>query len=188
MSDKPSYHHGDLARAACEAAVAMVRGQGVDALSMREIASQVGVAHRALYRHYADREALLDAIAAAGFERLADRLAEAVEPRAAFVTAYVRFALEEPGLYELVMQRDRKRVAASPTLKAASDRVIALSLRALADGRRGAEGRDAVIAIWSMLHGAVALYRAGMIRAADAEQLAAYLVRLSDGPPFSAGK
>lgn len=188
MTEKAAYHHGDLARAAREAAVALVRERGAGALSMREVANRVGVAHRALYRHYADREAMLDAVAADGFERLADRLASALETRAAFVTAYVRFALEEPSLYQLVMDRDRKQIAACPPLKAASDRVIALSLQALADGKRGAEGRDAVIAVWSMLHGALALYRSGMIRAADAEQLAAYLVRLSDNAAFSAGK
>jgi AcrR family transcriptional regulator len=188
VADKPSYHHGDLARAAREAAVGLVQADGADALSMREVAGRVGVAHRALYRHYADREALLDAVAADGFGRLAERLAAAVETREAFVTAYVRFALEEPGLYELVMTRDRRQIAASPPLKAASDRVIALSLQALADGRRGAEGRDAVIAVWSLLHGALALYRSGLIRAAGVDQLAQYLVRLSDGAAFSAGK
>lgn len=188
MTEKVAYHHGDLARAALEAAIALVRERGADALSMREVAAGVGVAHRALYRHYADREALLDAVAAAGFDLLADRLATAVDTRAAFVTAYVVFALEEGGLYEVVMDRDRKQIAGCPALKAASDRVIALSLQALAGGRRGAEGRDAVIAVWSMLHGALALYRSGMIRAADTQQLAAYLVRLSDSAAFSAGK
>ncbi|MFN3582820.1 TetR/AcrR family transcriptional regulator [Phenylobacterium sp.] len=190
MEPKTSYHHGDLARAAVDAAFGLVRAGGPEAVSMREVAGKVGVAHRALYRPFGDREGLLNAVAARGYDLLADRLAAAVEaddPRRAFVAAYARFALEEPGLYALVMGRDRRQIAAAPALKAASDRVIQLSLRGLAPGLRGAEARDAVIAVWSLLHGALALYRSGLIRAADADQLADYLVRLTEGRPFSAG-
>lgn len=192
MPAKTSYHHGDLARAALDAAFELVRAGGAEAVSMREVAAKVGVAHRALYRPFADREGLLNAVAARGYEILADRLEAAIgeggEVRRGFVAAYARFALEEPGLYGLVMDRDRRQIAATPALKAASDRVIALSLQALAGGARGAEGRDRVIAIWSLLHGAVALYRSGLIRASGTEPLVDYLVALSEGAPFSAGK
>ncbi len=193
MTGKTSYHHGDLARTALDAAFELARAGGAEGVSMREVAAKVGVAHRALYRHFGDRDGLLNAVAAQGYRLMADRLQAAVdaggaEARAAFMAAYARFALEEPGLYGLVMGRDRKQIAAAPELKAASDRVIALSLQALAPGRRGEAARDAVIAVWSLLHGAIALYRAGLIRGGDTEALVRYLVRLNDLHGIPAGK
>lgn len=66
-------------------------------LSFRAVAAAAGVNHRALYRHYADRETLLDALAARGYGRLADAiqgsLAGAADPAAAFIAAYAGFAL-----------------------------------------------------------------------------------------------
>lgn len=178
------YHHGDLARAALDAACALVAKQGAAGLSMREIAGGLGVTHRALYRHYADREALLDAIAARGYEALADALYAALErakcaPRA-FLQTYAGFALAEPELYALMMARDGRRMAAHADLRAATRRVIGLSQQAFGGGPKGsAAQRDRIIALWSLLHGAIALYRAGLIRAAERKQFVDYLLKLA---------
>src|ERR1700728_1330241 len=60
--------HGNLREAAVSAAFALVAAGGEPALSLRRVAEAVGVAHRSLYNHFADREALVDAVAEAGFE------------------------------------------------------------------------------------------------------------------------
>lgn len=178
------YHHGDLARAALDGAYAIVAKQGAGALSMRELAGGLGVTHRALYRHYADREALLDAVAARGYEAIADTLQAALGrakdgPRA-FLQAYAGFALAEPEIYALMMARDGRRMAAHPELRAATRRVIVLSQQALGGGPQGsAAQRDHIIALWSLLHGAVVLYRAGLIRAAGRKQFVDYLLKLA---------
>lgn len=101
MADR--YHHGDLRQALLDAAVGLIAAHGVHGLSLREAARQVGVSHAAPYRHFADKEALLFAIAEQGFEWLAAAgeaaMAGVEDPRArlnAYGVAYVRFAYEHP--------------------------------------------------------------------------------------------
>ena len=67
------YHHGNLRDALVEAAVDVVREGGPEALSLRELARRVGVSHAAAYRHFADREALVDVVAERALEGLVSR-------------------------------------------------------------------------------------------------------------------
>ena len=76
------YHHGNLRPALLAAAErALARG---GELSLRELAREIGVSHAAPRRHFADKQALLDALALDGFERLGREMAAAVEPGGAF--------------------------------------------------------------------------------------------------------
>lgn len=111
MTGKDTYHHGDLRRALMDGALALVRARGMRALSLREVASQVGVSAAAPYHHFADKAALVRAL---GFEALGelDRRMAAAEVEAAddplerllaIGGAYVRFALERPE-YAAVMR------------------------------------------------------------------------------------
>src|SRR5690348_14709991 len=105
-----AYHHGNLRTALLEAAEKTLRERGVQALSLRELAREAGVSHGAPRRHFADRQALLDALAGAGFERLGAELRAAAagagedfESRLrAIAAAYVRFATEDAALLELM--------------------------------------------------------------------------------------
>jgi AcrR family transcriptional regulator len=65
-----SYHHGDLRSALVSAGVELLAEQGVEALSLREVARRAGVSHAAPYRHFNDKQALLTAIAEQGFRML----------------------------------------------------------------------------------------------------------------------
>src|SRR5256885_13335679 len=95
-----TYHHRDLRAALLRAAGKRLEKQGITALSMREAARRVGVSHNAPYRHFADREALLAALAAQGFEMLG----QAMRGHAgrAMGEAYVRFALQYPQRFRLM--------------------------------------------------------------------------------------
>src|ERR1700759_2357082 len=73
MEARP-YHHGNLRTALLAAAEDTLRERGVQALSLRELAREVGVSHAAPRRHFEARQALLDALAEAGFERLGSEL------------------------------------------------------------------------------------------------------------------
>ena len=82
------YHHGNLRSALLAAAERTVRERGVQDLSLRELAREVGVSHGAPRRHFPDRQALLDALAESGFDRLgaelraaADRAGDEFQPR-----------------------------------------------------------------------------------------------------------
>jgi AcrR family transcriptional regulator len=109
MADRP-YHHGNLRAALLGEAERTLREQGIDALSLRDLARQAGVSHAAPRRHFADRHALLDALAASGFVRLGDEVRAAIDAAGedyqarlrAVATAYVRFATRDAALLELM--------------------------------------------------------------------------------------
>ncbi len=72
------YHHGNLRTVLLEQAEETLRTGGIDALSLRELARAAGVSHGAPRRHFADRQALLDALAVRGYERLGAELRAAL--------------------------------------------------------------------------------------------------------------
>src|ERR1700737_5570658 len=109
MAERP-YHHGNLRTALLEQAERTVRDRGVQDLSLRELAREVGVSHGAPRRHFPDRQALLDALAEAGFARLGAELRSAADGAGedfqarllATAAAYVRFATRDAALLELM--------------------------------------------------------------------------------------
>ena len=109
MAARP-YHHGDLRAALLAQAEVTLRTAGVGDLSLRELAREVGVSHGAPRRHFEDKSALLEALAAEGFHRLGRALAVAAAPDHTDFTStlirvartYVRFATENPALIELM--------------------------------------------------------------------------------------
>src|SRR5271169_6370460 len=102
MTERP-YHHGNLRMALLAEAERTVREGGVQDLSLRELARDVGVSHGAPRRHFPDRQALLDALAEAGFARLGEEMRAAGEQGGedfqarleATAAAYVRFATRD---------------------------------------------------------------------------------------------
>lgn len=107
-----SYHHGNLRAALVEVAVELARERGPDGIVLREAARRVGVSHNAAYRHFADREELLAAVAGVGLARLAATMQERMSAASgadaaeralarlrAVGTGYVEFALSDPGLF-----------------------------------------------------------------------------------------
>ncbi|MCP3012463.1 TetR/AcrR family transcriptional regulator [Nocardiopsis dassonvillei] len=120
------YHHGNLRSAILDAAARQLREHGADQLSLRDLAREVGVSHAAPRRHFADRQALLDALAEAGFVRLGEALRTALaEAGDAFdvrvhraVLAFARFATENAALLEL-MNSGKHRPGATRLAEAA---------------------------------------------------------------------
>jgi AcrR family transcriptional regulator len=110
MADRKPFHHGNLRAALLDRAQVVLRKRGLDALSLRELAREAGVSHAAPHKHFADRGALLDALAERGFAQLAALLGDAAarEPddfrRALHATAsaYIEFAVAEPALLDLM--------------------------------------------------------------------------------------
>lgn len=103
------YHHGDLRRGLIDAALALVAEKQDRTFSLREVARRAGVSHNAPYNHFTDRGELLGAVAAAGFERLRERMLAAIADidsapaaLAAGARAYVGSGVEDPALYRLM--------------------------------------------------------------------------------------
>src|ERR1700752_2402345 len=108
MPPETTYHHGNLRPALVRAAMELLDEGGETALSLRAVARRAGVSAAAPYRHYADREALVSAVAAVGYGELAQRLAAAhpapatPEQLASVAVAYVQFALDNPALFRIM--------------------------------------------------------------------------------------
>lgn len=111
MSDRP-FHHGNLRAVLLDEAVDVLRESGVDGLSLRDLARRAGVSHGAPRSHFVDRQALLDALATSGFERLTAAVRRALAGAAddlaarfrAVARAYVDFAIDDAALMELMFQ------------------------------------------------------------------------------------
>ncbi|MDT7761778.1 MAG: hypothetical protein QOC63_1198 [Mycobacterium sp.] len=103
---KKPYHHGALHSALIEASIALAREGGPDRVILREAARAAGVSHSAAYRHFTDREALLAEVSRFARNELATEMRRRInrtkDPRRrlrAVGTAYIDFALAEPGLF-----------------------------------------------------------------------------------------
>ncbi|WP_038169596.1 TetR/AcrR family transcriptional regulator [Tomitella biformata] len=160
MTSHP-YHHGDLRHAILAVAVELIRVDGIGKLSLRELARRAGVSHAAPAHHFRDKTGLLTAIAAEGFETLADALAAPVDPDANILgelgVRYVRVALTHPAHFEVMWARATLRWEDS-ALAAAAQRALGL-LRSALDGAPDAESQ--LQAAWSLAHGYAALCLGG---------------------------
>jgi AcrR family transcriptional regulator len=112
MTKKRAYHHGDLRAAVLKAAASEIERRGFETLSLRELASLIGVAHSAPYRHFADRDALLAALAAQGFAELLKRYKTGARRKTpedrlrACGQAYLELATDRPQLFRLMFASD----------------------------------------------------------------------------------
>jgi AcrR family transcriptional regulator len=165
------YHHGDLRSALLAAGEALLSEDGLEAITLRGVASRVGVSHAAPYRHFADKQALLAGIAQEGFNALrnAVRIAaedpdlSAFERLLAALNAYLTFGADRPQTVDLMFGlAPTERTAALERAARASfsDLVslVALALQA-ADLGRAMEATRIAIALWSQVHGMVVLSR-----------------------------
>jgi len=194
----PRYHHGDLRAALINRAAEVVAAGGVDSLSLRELARDLGVSHGAPSRHFADKQALLDALALDGFERLGASMSAALpsgdDPAAGdfsvqlrdLAAAYVGFAVQNASL--LVLMFAAKTRQASPAeLPAALDRAFAAPLRAIQLAQERGEvvagDVEAVAAgILATMHGYAALVTAGLFHPDESgAELAGVIGQLMNG-------
>ena len=171
-----SYHHGDLRNALLSKALELIEEEGPEAISLREVARQVGVNHRAAYRHFEDKRALTAAIAETGYAALADALescwqqAQRKQPRArveALMDRYLELAFEAPARYRVTFGNRVNEDGRFPELEAAAQRAFQVLVQAMGQLRPKAplaETRDAVFALWSMAHGYLRLVWARRIR------------------------
>jgi AcrR family transcriptional regulator len=166
------YHHGNLVPALIEAALTLLDETQDWTFSLREVARRAGVSHNAPYKHFPEKRDLLAAVAARGFEALAERtlasLKSVTGARAQIIAcgrAFVAQGVANPALYRLMFSA----VLTSPEDgRPAIEKVAAAKARAIVDAtvadavRSGLfpssmanprEGAAASLAMWSILHG-----------------------------------
>jgi AcrR family transcriptional regulator len=163
---RSTYHHGDLRRALIDAALGLVRSEGPDGVTMRELARRLEVSPAAIYRHFPDRDAILAYVARGSRENLANRMqaaqegvgpsdpaGRAVSRLLATGSAYIAFAREEPQLLSAAFLpltvADGEPEEPSPwgVLAAALDDLVRVGAMPAAL-RPGAE-----VLAWSTVHG-----------------------------------
>jgi AcrR family transcriptional regulator len=184
MTAKPrraTYRHGNLRTAALKAAYRLVAKAGHERLSLREVADAVGVAHRSLYNHFRDREALLDAVATEAYTRLAARLVKARTPED-YTANYVGFALANRAIYALMTSRPHATMKHNPPLQGAVHKVITEAMRIFCgDIKTPAERRRAVMKVYITLYGGISLYAAGVLDQPSEKALIAELAAMNAG-------
>ena len=157
-----TYHHGDLREACIAAGLDLVEQGGPDAVTVRGVARIAGVSHTAPLHHFADRDALLDAIAERGFERLLERLQASIADRPAtpvvalraYGVAYVDAAVAHPGLFELMFGQPRDTIG-----EGAGRRLVELCAEAIDAGElAGPDPRQLSLILWATVHGLASLY------------------------------
>jgi AcrR family transcriptional regulator len=146
-------------------AIAYLERYGEAALSMRELASHLGLTPHALYRYYPDRAALEGAIAAEGFRRLHADIVEAVGERTGKVAlqvaveSYLTFEQAHPAWYGLLM---RFRVH-TPELLEAGHALWAFDVKLLEQVVGKEDAPAAAVALWAFVHGFIQLERAAIL-------------------------
>jgi AcrR family transcriptional regulator len=177
MARKRSYHHGDLRRTLLDASLALIDEQGLAALSLREVARRAGVSHQAPYFHFADRAALLAALADEGFTLLhaAMKAEQARSPHGADAQlmaagrGYVAFALEHPGHFRIMFRPELCAGMPPPPSGEAAYQLLVDGVAAAQDAHLAPAGeRDTLVLLaWSLVHGLASLWLDGSLPAQE---------------------
>jgi len=191
-----AYHHGDLRRALLAETARTIRKEGVDGVTLRAVGKRLGVSRTALYRHFADKPALLAAVAREGFQAFSRDLSQAWTAAGggrdgfrAMGAAYVKFAITNPSHYRVMFgafkdlcERDAELAAdAQASFQVLLDAVVMLQQGGLL---RGDPPQTVAQYIWATVHGVAMLAIDGQLGPDPkaAEALATFaLERLSTG-------
>ncbi|HUX14098.1 MAG TPA: TetR/AcrR family transcriptional regulator [Spirochaetia bacterium] len=174
MTKTDHYHHGALREALLDSAMRAIESDGLERLSLRDLAGTIGVSKTAPYRHFASKRALLEAIAAEGFRLLAADLERSEEPGpgtadrlGTIARSYIDFARSRPALYRLMFSKLGYSLE-SEACRLNSGRAFGVLVRAvdarMSTGWRSVENQEAVIlSVWALVHGWAGLLIDGLL-------------------------
>jgi AcrR family transcriptional regulator len=182
------YHHGNLRESLLKAAEKALETGGVQSISLRELSRDLKVSHTSPRRHFANKQALLDALAIRGFERFDEAFVRASQQKGQgfkdrlikMARAYVSFAIKHPALLNLMFEAKHRPDAPRELLAVAEttfSRVPAVFAEAQASGEvvSGNPGRLAII-VFSSLLGLVSISTGGKFKGIPLDRLVAEVV------------
>ncbi|MBT8349626.1 MAG: TetR/AcrR family transcriptional regulator [Deltaproteobacteria bacterium] len=179
---KNNYHHGDLRKTLLKTTAQMIISEGLEKVSIREVAKRCGVSRTAPYRHFKNKNDLMCAVAEDGFKQLKERydqvaridVTNPLDRLKNIAIAYVTFAIENPGYYKLmfgneVINQDRP----TQLLEAAATayHVLILTIEnCKLEKKIPHEATDSLAnAAWAMVHGLATLIIDGQIQVVESE-------------------
>ncbi len=165
-----TYHHGDLRDALVQAAFQEAERGGPEAINISALAKKLGVSQPAPYRHFADREALLEAVTAEAFRQFNVILRDLVDKPSKqsklsrFAQATLAFGLQRNGIYRLMFaSRTMASAAKGGELHKAAMETLALLIELLEAPAVGVLRERQAMKIWASLHGVVMLAEQGLL-------------------------
>lgn len=198
---RSTYRHGDLYRTLLDAAVELARKGGKDAIILREVTRQAGVAPNAAYRHFSDLKSLLREVALAAQALLAkamekelaaiklsgDKAQNARAKLRAVGAGYLGFAQAEPGLFRIAFSEHVEMANATNSASAGNSgltpfQILGAALDDLVNaGELPHERREAAeFFAWSAVHGLAMLIIDGPLRGIERQQAEVIAQRLID--------
>jgi AcrR family transcriptional regulator len=190
-----NYHHGNLRSALLDGAYAMLAEEGIQNLSLRQVARRIGVSHNAPYQHFPDREALIAALSEQGFGKLTEaidhtldqtRNGAVIDRILAVASAYVQFMSDHPAYLEVMFgpYPHQNYPELSQAALTSFERLVSLVEEGQATGEiKPINAREIAGTIWMTLHGVSTLFRPGkiptdIVAQRESPQLAAAFVRI----------
>ena len=176
-----AYHHENLRETLLELAERSVARSGVEALSLRQLARDAGVSHAAPARHFRDKQALLDALALHGFERLNRAITDAAATSGPFdtrfraiATAYVSFAVDNAALLGLMYSVKHEADASEALIEAGRGSmraVVTLFAEAQAAGAVQPDPPERLaLVVFASVHGVAALATGDLLDGVSVEE------------------
>ena len=174
---KSGYHHGDLRTALIGAALKLLEEHGPDGVTMRAAAREAGVSAAAPYRHFADRDELMSAVAAACNQRLmahmsaaAGELDSPLKQYRAHGVALVTFAVANPRLFQVMNDATWSASETSPEMAAVNEAMYAQTATLVAAAQEAGELSAAspavqMLAAQAMVYGLARLFIDGQMAA-----------------------
>ena len=175
---RKKYHHGDLKNTLIQAGIEILSKEGVDGLSLRKAARKAGVSHAAPYAHFADKQALIAAIALDGYGKIYARLEEVVtqypnDPLKQLLQsawAYMQFGLEAPAHYKITFSGLIENEKNYPELVEVTRKSLTVLQKIIADCQVAGilspseySAEVDAISLWGLIHGLVSLVIEGQI-------------------------
>ncbi|MBZ5607349.1 MAG: TetR/AcrR family transcriptional regulator [Acidobacteriia bacterium] len=177
-SGRHPYHHGNLKETLTESALRLIAELGPAGFTLREVARRAGVSHNAPYRHFEDKQDLLAALAADGFDRLTGSMQSALKPGSTPLErlnlagrGYVAFALRWPQHFAVMFDTPLAHEQ-YPALAASGARAfdVLLGLVRECQAARAVQAGDPqqlALLAWSLVHGVAKLAIGGQLPSAS---------------------
>ena len=165
-----TYHHGDLREALVRAALAEAERGGPEAVSIKALAKRLGVSQPAPYRHFADREALLQAVTAEAFRQFNALMREAIgkpskrSKLSRLAQAALEFGLKRNGIYRLMFaSRSMANAEKDSELHVAAHETLVLLVESFEAPAVGLLRERHAMQVWAALHGVISLAEQGLL-------------------------